>query len=467
MNDKNSHVPNMVAINRVRNRIEKRFMPKRNIAWIFIVFIIALVMWQLPQTIANRDALLRSFGPIVAARTTIEQHAVREVNDQNISSAAVDAAINAMVAELNDPYAIYLNPEQYVAFQTKVAGHYGGIGVEVCGAENGLEILNRAAESPAMEAGLLPGDIIVAIDGVELIDIPPVDSVNNMLNGVIGSEVALQIERTDAEAGSTQTLTVTLTRADITLEPIRGWRRNADGGWDYLLDPAQQIGYVRLVKFTPDIDEQLFAVVRPLISQGLKGLILDLRENSGGLLDSAWEIADMFLADGLIVKTAGRNSPPQQWFAKAEGTLPAVRLAVLINGASASASEIISGSLRDHQRAKTFGTRTFGKGSVQEVIPLGETGGAIKLTTRYYYLPSGVCIHRHVNDGPDDEWGVIPDRPVKLTDAQHRQWRDAWRRSAREPASVEDELSFEQLIELDRCLSAAVQFLQSPKSATN
>ncbi len=442
-------------------------MPKRNIAWIFIVFIIALVMWQLPQTIANRDALLRSFGPIVAARTTIEQHAVRAVDDQQIADAAVDAAINAMVAELNDPYAVYLNPEQYVAFQSKVAGHYGGIGVEVCGADNGLEILNRAADSPAMAAGLWPGDIIVAIDGVKLIDIPPVESVNNMLNGVIGSEVELQIERTDAETGTTQTLTVELTRADISLEPIRGWRRTTDGAWDYVLSPTDQIGYVRLVKFTPDIDEQLAAVVRPLISKGLKGLVLDLRENSGGLLDSAWEIADMFLADGLIVKTAGRNSPPQQWFAKAEGTLPNVRLAVLVNSASASASEIISGSLRDHKRATIFGARTFGKGSVQEVIPLGDTGGAIKLTTRYYYLPNGVCIHRHADDGPEDEWGVIPDRPVDLTDAERRQWRDAWRMSAREPAGADDELSLKKLVELDRCLKDAVSFLQTPAPTTN
>jgi len=442
-------------------------MPKRNIAWIFIVFIIALVMWQLPQTIANRDALLRSFGPIVAARTTIEQHAVREVDDQQIADAAVDAAINAMVAELNDPYAIYLNPEQYVAFQSKVAGHYGGIGVEVCGADNGLEILNRAADSPAMAAGLWPGDIIVAIDGVKLIDIPPVESVNNMLNGVIGSDVELQIERIDPENDIAQTLTVTLTRADISLEPIRGWRRTVDGGWDYVLSPTDQIGYVRLVKFTPDIDEQLAAVVRPLISKGLKGLVLDLRENSGGLLDSAWEIADMFLADGLIVKTAGRSSPPQQWFAQSEGTLPNVRLAVLVNGASASASEIISGSLRDHKRATIFGSRTFGKGSVQDVIPLGETGGAIKLTTRYYYLPNGVCIHRHTNDGPEDEWGVIPDRPVDLTDAERRQWRDAWRMSAREPTDADDQLSLEKLVELDRCLNAAVNFLQTPATETN
>lgn len=439
-------------------------MPKRNIAWIFVVFIIALVMWQLPQTIASRDALLRSFGAIVAARSTIERHAVSEVDDRQLATKAVDAAIHAMIAELDDPYAVYLNPEQYVAFQTKVTGHYGGIGVEVCAADNGLEVLNRVADSPAYESGMLPGDVIVAIDGASLATIPPVESVNNMLNGVIGTEVQLRVERSNDDGKTTQVHSFTLTRADIALEPIRGWRRNATGQWDYLLDSSKQLAYVRLVKFTPNIDEQLAAVLNPLIKNGLQSLVIDLRENSGGLLDSAWEIADMFLDEGVIVKTVGRNSPPQQWFAKAEGTLPQINIAILVNGASASASEIIAGSLRDHQRATVFGTRSFGKGSVQEVIPLGDSGGAVKLTTRYYYLPSGVCIHRHAQDRPDDEWGVVPNRTIPLTDLQRRQWRDAWRESAREPADADDELDRARLLALDQCLRAAVEFLASDEN---
>lgn len=443
-------------------------MPKRNLAWVLIVVAVALILWQLPQTIAGRDSVLRAFGPLVDARAQIHRRYVAEIDDEKLSNAAIDEGIRAMIRQLHDPYAVYLNAEEFQRFYDRTHGKYGGIGVEVWTTEYGLEVLSREPGSPADEAGILPEDLITHIDGEPIAHMSAFEAVNNRLNGVVGTTVDIRIIRGDSTGVPGKILDFTLSRAEIEIDPVRGWSRDGEGGWRYLIDPADGIGYIRLVKFTDQGPDRMREEIERMLSNGMRGLVLDLRENGGGLLDTAWKIADMFLDSGLIVTTKGRRSPEQQWYANDEGTLPDFPMVIIVNGATASASEIVSGSLRDHKRAVVLGERTFGKGSVQELVPLTSNGGAIKLTTRYYYLPSGVCIHRQPGMTEADDWGVRPTIPVNLTPAERTDWMRAWRKVAKQPTEGNHHpIREKDLLDLDKQLNEAVKYLRRQLGASN
>lgn len=436
-------------------------MPKRNLAWVLIVVAVALILWQLPQTIAGRDSVLRAFGPLVDARAQIHRRYVADVDDDKLTRAAIDEAIRAMIRQLNDPYAVYLNPEEFQRFYDRTHGKYGGIGVEVWTTEYGLEVLSREPGSPADVEGIQPEDLITHIDGEPIAQLTAFEAVNNRLNGVVGTTVKVRVIRGNSADAPGRILDFSLTRAEIEIDPVRGWSRNTEGGWRFMLDPDSRIGYLRLVKFTDQGPERMREEIEHLLARGMRGLILDLRENGGGLLDTAWKIADMFLDSGLIVTTKGRRSPEQQWYASDEGTLPEFPMVIIVNSATASASEIVSGSLRDHDRAVVLGERTFGKGSVQELIPLENDRGAIKLTTRYYYLPSGVCIHRRPGMTAKDDWGVRPTIDVELTPAEQSDWMRCWRDIARQPThGAEDLVGLQDVLELDKQLNSAVEYLR-------
>lgn len=415
-------------------------MPKRNLAWIVIIVMIALLMWQLPQTIAGRDSVLKAFGALVDARAQIHKRYVNDVDDDALIGAAVDAGIRAMIRDLHDPHAVYLSEEQYARFQQQTDGLYAGIGVQVWSTEAGLEVLSREPNSPAVAAGILPGEIITQIDGKPTAHVPLIEAVNNMLNGPRDTEVRLtvftpaelRVATAENRDPTGETREITLYRATIKIAPVEGWARASKGRWRYMLDPELGIGYIRLVRFSPDVDERLAEEINRLQRHDLRGLILDLRNNPGGLLDSAREVADKFLEGGLIVRTAGRRTDEKQWFAMREGTYPHFPITVLINGSTASAAEIVAGALGDHKRAVVIGERSYGKGSVQEVVELENHSGAIKLTTAYYYLPSGRCIQRTAKTTRDGTWGVMPNLSVHLTAAQRAASLAAWRAVRRE-----------------------------------
>lgn len=413
-------------------------MPKRNLAWILVIGMIALLMWQLPHTIAGRDSVLKAFGPLVDVRVQINRNFVTEVNDDLMVHRAVDAGIRAMVSTLNDPFSGYMSRDDYERFEKRRDGFYGGIGIDVWTTEDGLEVLGREPHSPAVQVGILPGDVITHIDGVSVKDMPLDEVVANQLNGPSDTPIRLRLYTpTTNELITPRELTVY--RAIIKLESVRGWSRDHEGNWRFILDPVQRIGYVRLTKFTTDVDERLDAIINRLLRENLRGLVLDLRENTGGLLKSALEVTDRFLESGLMVRTSGRRADEKQWFALREGTYPHFAMVVLINGSTASAAEIVAGSLRDHKRAVLVGERSFGKGSVQEVVELSDGNGAIKLTTAYYYLPGGQCIHRTPENMITGTWGVAPTIPVNLTESQRKRCLATWRNLARESAAVDKE----------------------------
>jgi carboxyl-terminal processing protease len=373
----------------------------------------------------------KAFGPLVDVRAQIERRFAEDIDDKKLVTAAVRAGIDAMVETLHDAHAIYLDEKEYERFKKRTDGVFGGIGVDVWPAEKGLEVLSREPNSPATVAGLLPGDIITHVDGKATNQVSLVDAVNNLLNGPPDTEATLTITRPgEPPAGGPRD--ITLRRAVIHLDPIRGWSRSPTGDWRFMLDEQAHVAYIRLTKFTGDVDERLDERMNRLLREGVRGVVLDLRENTGGLLTSAIEVADRFLEAGLIVSTRGRKSDEKRWYATHDIGYPDLPMAVLINESTASAAEIVAGALRDHHRAEVVGERSYGKGSVQEVVELDRHSGAIKLTTAYYYLPSGQCIQKTPKAVQEGDWGVAPTLPVNLTPRQRERWRRVWHEIGRE-----------------------------------
>jgi carboxyl-terminal processing protease len=327
----------------------------------------------------------------------------------------IEAAVEGMVESLRDPYTVFVPNKYLEQFEDRLTGSFSGIGAEI-DVQDGLpRIVTPLEDSPAWKAGIAAGDMILAVDG------EPTQGVNLMdiikqIKGEAGTDVVLKVRRvTGAE------LDIAITRAQINVQTVRGARRKADQSYDFMLDPESKIGYVRLSQFTEPTADDLRSALDSLNEQGARGLILDLRFDPGGLLSTAVKVSDMFLTEGKrIVSTNGRAWPEQVFDSSDDTVMPDLPMVVLANERSASASEVVTGALSDNGRALFVGTRTFGKGSVQQVRGLDSGLGALKMTGAYYYLPSGRNIHKK----PDAEvWGVDPDEGayVPMTFEQYEQ----------------------------------------------
>lgn len=304
----------------------------------------------------------------------VKRDYVREAENKPL----VEGAIKGMLATL-DPHSGYLDPEFYQDLQVQTRGEFGGLGIEITIKDGLLIVVSPMDGSPAEKAGIRAGDAIVKIDGKFTKEFSLVDAVKK-LRGPKGSNIQLSIQR----KGKSDLLEFTLVRDNITVRSVVG---------RYL---GEGFGYVKLRQFmektADDMKEQLQALAKKSPGSEIRGLVLDLRNNPGGLLTQAIRVSDFFLEDGVIVYTDGRvESQKQKFFAHARGTEPSYPMIVLVNGGSASASEIVAGALKDHGRALVLGMRTFGKGSVQTITPL-QNGGAITLTTALYYTKSGQSI---------------------------------------------------------------------------
>lgn len=334
----------------------------------------------------------------------IERNYVKTLSRREI----IDAAIEGIIRKL-DQHSNYIPEDEISEFRTSVENRFGGIGIRVAPERNQLRVVSPLVDTPAYRAGIRAGDRIVEIDGETTRGITMDDALEK-IKGVPGTDVVLGIRR----RGQTDPLQVTLTREVIRIATVVGDSRKSDDSWDFMYDEARGIGYIRLVAFGRDTASDLRRALNELESRDLRGLILDLRFNPGGLLRSAIDVSDLFLSEGRIVSTEGRNNKPRSWDASEDDSYTGFPMAVLVNRFSASASEIVAACLQDHQRAIVIGERTWGKGSVQNVVELEGGRSALKLTTAGYLRPSGKNIHRFPDATDEDEWGVIPNDGYRL-----------------------------------------------------
>lgn len=336
-----------------------------------------------------------------------------------------------------DPFSSVIWPSDLEEFQKTTQGEFSGVGIQIQSTDDGsLKVVSPLEDSPAYRAGIKAGDIVTHIDGKSAKGITLNQAVKN-ITGKSGTVVVLTVRSEDGTVKD-----YPIVRETIKVASVKGWQHRPGGGWDYFVDPENKIAYIRLTNFTKTTSEDLAAAIKEMNAQGAKGLILDLRYNPGGLLQAATEVVDRFISDGIIVSTrADRRTPngPTIAPAKEDGDELDLPTVVLVNQYSASASEIVSGALKDHGKALIVGERTFGKGSVQMLFPLYNRRAYLKLTTSHYYLPNGKCIHRDENSL---EWGVDPDLTIEMTPEQMRAAIDARQeldvlRNAPEPAQDE------------------------------
>ena len=302
----------------------------------------------------------------------------------------IETAINGMLAGL-DPHSSYMNAKSFRDMQVQTRGEFGGLGIEVTMEDGLIKVVAPIDDTPAAKAGIRANDIITELNGEQVQGLTLNQAVEKM-RGPVNTKINLTIRR----KGVDKPLEVSITRAIIR---VRSVRSHIEGG---------DVGYIRLTQFNEQTTEGLKKAIADIkakvANDKLKGYILDLRNNPGGLLDQAISVSDAFLQKGEIVSTRGRNAEETQRFNARPGDLTGGKpVIVLINGGSASASEIVAGALQDHKRVTVVGTRSFGKGSVQTIIPLGSGNGALRLTTARYYTPSGRSIQAK---------GITPDIQV-------------------------------------------------------
>ncbi len=333
----------------------------------------------------------------------VERNYVNEIDRREL----MEGAIQGMLSKL-DPYSNYIPPTQLDKFRSGVESEFGGVGLQVNAEDGVLTVVSPIFNTPAYRAGIQQGDKLVEIAGETALGMT-LEKAVSLMKGRTGTTVAVKVQRGDAEAKAYD-----LKRELVQVATVVGDHRNDDHTWNFYFDKDEKIGYIRITQFARHTGEELKAALETLKSSGMRGLVLDLRFNPGGLLPVAIEISDLFVEKGRIVSTAGRNVKERVWDAKEEGTFSGFPMVVLVNHYSASASEIVSACLQDQERAVVIGERTWGKGSVQNIIELEGGKSALKLTTAGYKRPSGKNIHKQVGAKDEEEWGVKPNDGMEI-----------------------------------------------------
>lgn len=372
---------------------------------------------------------LRLSGEIGTAMQLISRAYVEPVDQRQL----FDSAMSGMLADL-DPYSSYIPPVEYQPFQDVLKQQFEGLGVNLEGppAVERLTVVTPLAGSPAYQAGVEPGDVILEIDGKTTESMSVADA-SKLLRGPEGTSVHLKMRRKSLEEGKADSiLDFEIRRAALEVESVVGVQRKKDGKWDYYLPGQDKIAYVRIDIFGERTTDEFRKALEEVKSDA-QGLVLDLRDNAGGLLPAAVDICDLFLDRGPIVTIQGRLPDDRVVYDATEGVTISneVPIVVLINGGSASASEIVAAALHDQGRAKVAGERSFGKGTIQQVFVMDGGRSGLKLTTAKYYPPSGTNIHRSPRMTEKDVWGIMPDEKlrVSLTEEQTRKLYQRWRNS--------------------------------------
>lgn len=351
---------------------------------VILSFYLGIFITKAQQSGVDLFGNLRLFSEVLSI---LKNQYVEEVNTQKL----IYGAIKGMLSSLDDPYSHFMEPQQYKNLQVETQGAFGGLGIEIDlePITKQLIVVAPIEGTPADRAGIKAGDKIIEIEGESTIGISLREAVNK-LRGPKGTSVTIKIKREGVE----NSLTFTIIRDIIKLKAIKSV---------CMLDG--NIGYLRITTFNQNVGRELDEALNSLERRGMKGLIIDMRNNPGGLLDQAVEVANKFISRGLIVSTKGRSRQEVKYFARPESTHPYFPLIVLVNKGSASASEIVAGAIKDNKRGLILGARTFGKGSVQSVIQL-EDGAGVAITTARYYTPDGICIQ---------DTGIFPDIEVEDT----------------------------------------------------
>src|SRR5580765_339803 len=370
-----------------------RMVRKHGAPFLLLVVGIALGFFLSAHWVPNVSAVGRQDYESLEAFSNILSIVKKNYVDDVQTKSLVSGAINGMLNSL-DPHSAYLTPDLYKDLQSDTQGRFGGLGIEITVKGGILTVVSPIEDTPAAKAGIKPGDQIFKIEEEFTKDMSLVDAVKKM-RGPRGSKINLTIKR----EGTPDLIDFNLVRDVIRVQSVKS--RDLEPGY----------GYIRLAQFQERSDRDMQRALEKMAGEkgGLKGLVLDLRNNPGGLLTQAVRIADLFLDSGMIVYTEGRiESQKQKYFAQKDGSWMDFPIVVLVNGGSASASEIVAGALQDHKRAVVLGTKTFGKGSVQTILPLDDNS-ALRLTTARYYTPKGRSIQA---------MGIVPDIVVESTPPQ-------------------------------------------------
>lgn len=393
-------------------------MSPRNLAWLLavpaIVALLATISAKAPPP--DKDYVL--VRKIVDVLAEVDRSYYRELNDAD-KLRLVEDMINGGLMRL-DPHSAYFSEKDFTQFQTDTEGEFGGIGayLTIDPESHMLMIESPMVGTPAFEAGLQTGDLILKVDGKSTENLR-IDEARALIKGKAGTPVTFEVQK----LGKAEPIEVTLVRAIIELHPVMGVSRDPTDlkKWNFMLDEASKIALIRLNTFNEKSTKELSEAIKSAEAAGARALILDLRENPGGLLSEAVGVVNLFINEGAIVTTRDRNGFKDESSAKSGRMIfgPADKkpMAVLVNRNSASASEIVAAALQDHGRAVVIGERSYGKGSVQQLHPLSDGKSAVKLTGKVWLTPKGKNIHRWPDSKETDEWGVKPDPglEVKLT----------------------------------------------------
>lgn len=440
-------------------------MPKRNLLLVSLITAISLLAWLA----RDRGRQARQVAEVVAA---IDRAYLEPVDPDELAAAALDGVLAKL-----DAHSALVDGVARRELEATLDQEFGGVGLELVAAPEGIVVHSPVAGGPAWRAGVRAGDVILAIDGADTRRLTVRDAVS-ILRGDVGSAVVVDVRRPNGAGGidgaeAADIRTLTLTRESVRTDSVLGDRRRPDGTWDWLIEGEDGIAIVRITSFGDRTATELDAALEAIAAvAGLRGLVVDLRGNPGGLLTAAVDVCDRFLDDGVIVATrrrgAGNGMVVEPRRATSGSVLAGVPMAVLIDGLTASAAEIVAACLQDHGRAVVVGSRSFGKGTVQSMLPLSDGRRLLKLTTAEYLRPSAAGVEPPVTG---TAWGVSPDagRAIDVT-GQALATLQAWRRrrdaapsAGREAGPGATGSAGDLPCRIDPVLAAAVRAIASPE----
>ncbi|MCE5302340.1 MAG: S41 family peptidase [Planctomycetaceae bacterium] len=421
-------------------------MSRRNLFLLVLVAVVAVFCQQRVQK--------HPYGRMAAeAMAIIENRYLEPVRAQSLFEGALDGMMSRL-----DENSAYVTAAELPEFQRIVDQQYGGVGIVLTldPRSRQLTVLSPLAGSPAYRAGIRAGDKILRINKQSTQGVSLQDAVT-WLSGKPGDTVTLMVLHRYED----KPVEIRVVRETIQVPTVSGDAHHADGSWNFLLPGPDRIGYIRISSFTETTSDELEKALAWLAKQHARGLVLDLRDNPGGYIAAAIDACRMFVASGVIVTTRRRDGRVSEIY-EADGRRPTldVPMAVLVNQQTASAGEIVAACLQDHHRAAIFGQRSFGKGTIQEMIPLADGAGILKLTTASYWRPSGKNIHRE-STAKNGDWGVLPDKGCEtpIGDDEQNRWRQ-WRaeRDVFSENAAQETAANPKFV--DRPLAAAVKYLE-------